>query len=95
MADSKTYPDTATTGDDSYWRDSFRTRPYVTTDASYDDYGPAYAYGTDAYGRHSGRKWEDVESDLGRDWDQAKGKSKLTWEHAKAAVKDAWNRMVD
>ena len=93
MSDTKLYPDTAS--HDTYWRDNFRDRPYVNQDDHYDDFGPAFAYGVDAFGRHDGRRFEDVESNLSQDWDSAKGTSKLTWERAKAAVRDAWNRMTD
>lgn len=82
------------TEEDRYWRDTFATRPYVTQGTSYDEYGPAYQYGWESYGRHGGRKFEEVESDLGRDWDHFKGKSKMKWEHAKQATRDAWNRVA-
>jgi hypothetical protein len=82
------------TEEDRYWRDAFATRPYVKKGTPYDDYGAAYQYGWESYGRHGGRKFDDVESELGRDWDQVKGKSKMTWEHAKRATRDAWDRIA-
>ncbi|MEP7138075.1 MAG: hypothetical protein ABI745_00510 [Caldimonas sp.] len=93
MNEARTYPDA--TAHDAYWRENFRTRPYVGKDDRYDDFGPAYAYGVDSFNRHDGRKFDDVESDLSRDWEKFKGKSKLTWERAKGAVRDAWDRMTD
>jgi hypothetical protein len=93
MANSKAYPDTAL--DDTYWRDNFRDRPYVKASDSYEDFAPAYAYGIDSYGRHEGRRFEDVESDLSQDWEKFKGKSRLGWERAKNAVRDAWDRLTD
>ena len=93
MGNSHAYPDTAR--DDTYWRDNFSKRPYVTANDTYDDFGPAYAYGVDAFGRHDGRRFDEVETDLSRDWEKFKGKSKLTWERAKSAVRDAWDRMTD
>jgi hypothetical protein len=93
MHDNRDYPDTAL--EEHYWRDNFRSRPYVDAGASYDDFGPAYNYGVDSYGRYKGQRFEDVESDLSSGWEKFKGKSKLTWEHAKNAVRDAWNRMTD
>jgi hypothetical protein len=92
MHDTRDYPDTAL--EETYWRDNFRSRPYVDADASYDDFGPAYTYGVDSYGRYKGQRFEDVESDLSGGWEKFKGTSKLTWEHAKNAVRDAWNRMT-
>ena len=83
------------TREDTYWRENYRKRDYVGTDASYDDFGPAYSYGVSSYGNHAGRKFDEVESDLSRGWDKAKGKSTLTWEHAKSAVRDSWDRLTD
>ena len=81
--------------EDAYWRDSYSSRPYVTPGATYDDYGPAYRYGVDSFGRYEGRLFDDVETDLERDWDRAKGKSKLTWQNAKHATRDSWERVSD
>ena len=79
--------------EDAYWRENYATRPYVQPGAGYDDYGPAYKYGTDAYARHPGRSFADAEAELARDWDKSRGKSTLEWERAKIATSDAWNRM--
>lgn len=83
------------TVEDAYWRDNYASRPYVKGDASYDDYGPAYRYGTDASVRHPGRSFDDAETELERDWDKARGKSRLEWERAKDATRDAWHRVSD
>ena len=83
------------TREDAYWRDNYTSRPYVDSGASYDDYGPAYGYGVNAYSRYPGRSFDDVESDLSRDWDSARGTSSLTWDRAKHATRDAWHRVSD
>jgi hypothetical protein len=83
------------TREDVYWRDNYRSRPYIDAGASYDDFGPAYGYGVTTYSQYAGRRFEDVESDLEHGWDKARGKSRLTWERAKSAVRDAWNRVSD
>jgi hypothetical protein len=83
------------TAEDAYWRDNYATRDYVPSGSRYDDYGPAYAYGVDAFQRQPHRSFADVEGDLGRDWDRAKGTSSLTWDRAKAATKDSWHRLSD
>ena len=59
--------------EEAYWRDTYSTRPYVARGASFDDYGPAYRYGVDSYGRYDGRTFDEVEADLSRDWQRAKG----------------------
>jgi hypothetical protein len=83
------------TAEDAYWRDNYSSRPYITSGATYDDYGPAYRYGVDAYTRYPGRKFDDVESELRNDWNRAKGTSRLEWERAKAATRDSWQRVSD
>ena len=83
------------TVEDEYWRDNYSTRPYVESGARYEDYGPAYRYGVQSYGRYRGKSFEDVDSDLMRGWEQAKGTSRLTWERAKRAAKDSWQRVSD
>ena len=78
-----------------YWRENYLGRPYVDAGASYDDYGPAYGYGVDAYVRYPGRSFSDVEAELSSGWDTARGKSTLGWSRAKNATLDAWNRISD
>ena len=88
---SKIDPD----AEDMYWRENYSSRPYVQSGASYDDYGPAYRHGVDAYSRYPDRQFDEVEPDLGRDWGRARGSSSLEWERAKSASRDAWQRLSD
>ncbi len=81
--------------EEDYWRKNYLGRPYVDTGASYDDYGPAYGYGVDAYARYPDRSFSDVEADLSSGWDTARGKSTLGWDRAKNATRDAWQRVSD
>jgi hypothetical protein len=80
------------TVEDRYWRENYKARPYASG-GSYDDFGPAYAYGASSYGKYSGRKFDEVESELSRDWTSARGKSSLSWDRAKPATRDAWDRL--
>ena len=66
------------TAEEAYWREHYSSRPYVPKDASFDDYGPAYRYGADSYGRSNGRSFDQLEPDLKRDWERSKGTSRLT-----------------
>ena len=52
------------TVEDRYWKDNYSSRPYVTSGASYNDYGPAYRYGYETYPKYHGKTFDDVESDL-------------------------------
>jgi hypothetical protein len=81
--------------DDAHWRDNFKSRPYVAEGSSYDDYGPAYAFGEHARRRHPSASFNEVESDLAGGWGEARRDSKLEWEHAKHAVRDAWDRTAN
>ncbi len=80
------------TAEHEYWRSNYANRPYVTPGSSYDQYGPAYQYGWEARQKHSGKHFDEIESDLARDWDRAKGKSQLKWDAARQASRDAWDR---
>jgi hypothetical protein len=83
--------------DDEYYRRDW-TSKYASTGGSYDDYAPAYSYGSEMAGsdKYRGRQWNDVESDLRSDWDVrhpgAAGAS--TWERFKAAVRHGWDRIT-
>ena len=80
--------------EDSYWRENYRDRPY-TSGGAYDDFGPAYGYGVNAYTANRGRRFEDVEDDLSDNWDSARGTSRLDWQGARLATRDAWDRLSD
>ena len=81
------------TVEESYWRKTYLSRPYVKGGASFDDYGPAYRYGVDSYGRSNGRTFEQSEPDLKRGWEQTKGSSRLSWDEAKDASRESWQRV--
>jgi hypothetical protein len=81
--------------EDAYWRDNYRSRPYVESDANYEDYSPAYRQGLEAHTRYPDRHFDEIESDLGRDWPTSRGSSSLEWDRAKHASRDAWTRVKD
>lgn len=81
------------TEEENYWRENYRTRPYVDSSSQYDEYGPAYRYGWESRGKYADRRFDDVESELGQNWERVKGQSKLNWERAKQASRDAWDRV--
>lgn len=83
------------TAEDAYWRDNFGARSYVDGARSFNDYGPAYGYGVNAYTKYPGQSFDAVESDLSREWTSARGTSNLDWANAKHASRDAWNRVSD
>lgn len=83
------------TAEDAYWRENYESRSYVKQGESFDDYGPAYRFGSDSYGRADGRTFDQLEPDLRRDWESNKGSSSLTWDRAKHASRDSWQRVSD
>ncbi|MET0717325.1 MAG: hypothetical protein ABWY48_01370 [Pseudoxanthomonas sp.] len=77
---------------DRYFASRFENAGYRAGDESFDDYRPAYRYGTQTRTRYADRDWDDqLESELKEGWERTKGTSRLTWERAKAAVKDAFS----
>lgn len=82
--------------DDDYYRNHF-TSNYGSSGGSYDEYAPAYSYGSEMARnqKYSGRQWNEVENDLRSDWDTRHGSSGAsTWEKMKNAVQHGWNRMT-
>ena len=83
------------TREDAYWRANCTSRPYVNAGESFDDYGPAYGYGVNAFTRYPGRSFDDAEKDLSSGWGSARGKSTLDWDRARNTSRDAWYRLGD
>jgi hypothetical protein len=82
--------------DDDYYRNHF-TSNYGTTGGSYEDYAPAYSYGSEMARnqKYGGRQWNEVENDLRSDWSSRSGSSAgSAWEKMKDAVKSGWERMT-
>lgn len=81
--------------DDSYYRTHFQSN-YSTLGGSYDEYAPAYTYGSQMRSQYIGRQWDDVETNLRADWETRHGSATgSTWEKMKAAVRHGWDRMTD
>lgn len=82
--------------DDSYYRQHFDSN-YSASGAKYDDYLPAYSYGSESArsDRYTNRAWDDVESDLRTDWEtrNASSADQSTWEKMKNAVRAGWDRI--
>lgn len=78
---------------DADYRSDFSTR-YAADGGRYEDYEPAYRYGTTLRSdpRYAGRQWDDVESDLRTDWETRHPGG--TWERMKAAVRHGWDRIA-
>ena len=79
---------------DRYYGEQYSKAAYYRNDFDFQDYRPAYRYGTQARSLSATSAWDaDTESRLEQGWERAKGESRLSWQEAKEAVKDAWHRV--
>ena len=88
------------TSTSSTWSDDedFRTHysDYLSSSGgTYEDYEPAYRYGSDLgrNERYRGRGWSEIESDARRDWESRNPND--GWERFKAAIRRGWERTSD
>ena len=77
--------------EESWWREHYRTRPYVASERSFTFYQPALRYGFESASRYTGRHWDEVEPELRRGWQQWHPRGELDWEEARDLVRDAWS----
>jgi len=85
--------ETTTDSDDDY-RNHYQSN-YAAGGGAYDDYAPAYTYGSQMRSQYPGREWNDVEPGLRSDWETRHGGNASTWEKMKAAVRHGWDRMTN
>ena len=78
--------------EDTYWRETYSSRPYFRDGYSYDDYEPAYRLGYNAYDTHGAAFSDEMASDLERHYTDRRGHSRLEWDDARHAVRDAYER---
>ncbi|CAN7623892.1 hypothetical protein LJR289_004631 [Pseudoduganella sp. LjRoot289] len=73
----------------SHW-----TSNYGSAGGQYDDYAPAYRYGSEMAGSdaYRGRSWEESESSLRGKWESQHPQS--AWDKVKAAVRHGWERLT-
>jgi len=87
--------DATLVSDDDYYRKHWLST-YGSAGGKYEDYAPAYSYGSSAArdAKYKGRKWTEIESDLQRDWEARHTGGESTWEKIKSAVRHGWDRMT-
>ncbi|MGH7507669.1 MAG: hypothetical protein ACRELX_18600 [Longimicrobiales bacterium] len=78
--------------EETWWRENFHQRPYVSSDRGFDFYGPGYRYGYESATKLVGREWDEVEPELRRNWERWEHRGESGWEEIKDSVKDAWHR---
>jgi hypothetical protein len=69
---------------------------YAGAGGSYDEYAPAYGYGSEMAQSDSyrDRPWHEVEPDLRSGWEERAPGAGSTWEKFKAAIRHGWDRMT-
>jgi uncharacterized protein (TIGR02271 family) len=77
---------------DADYRSDFNTRYGTTQGADYQNYAPAYRFGSEFADdrRYSGRSWEEIENDARNQYMQTNPGS--NWEKLKDAVRYGWNK---
>ena len=85
---------TKATFDDTTWRTTHATREYVVPGLAYEDYAPAYRYGTVVKDKHGNKEFVEVEPMLAEEWATVRGTSRLDWSQAKPAVQDGYAGVV-
>lgn len=58
------------------------------------DYRTAHRYAGEAYDRHEGRPFAEIERDLKAGWNKTKHAANTTWDKARDTVKDAYDRTI-
>jgi uncharacterized protein (TIGR02271 family) len=79
--------------DDTYYRKHYASN-YASAGKRYEDYAPAYGYGSSMARseQYRGRRFDEAEPGLRSDWESRNAGS--TWESIKAAVRHGWDRMT-
>lgn len=84
---------TQAVSDDSAYRTHW-TSNYGTTGKTYEEYAPAYTYGSDMANQYRGRQWNDVEGELRSTWESRQLGGASTWEQFKGAVRHGWDSIT-
>lgn len=79
--------------DDSIFRRDWEGR-YASSGGRYEDYEPAYRYGSYLAGseRWRGRQWSEIEPDVRSEWEASHPRG--TWERFKDSIRYGWESMT-
>ncbi len=76
-----------------YWREQHAKQPYADKTKKFEHYERAYRTGSEAAAKHTGKTFEEVETDIALDYEKGRPGDALPWDHVKPAVKAAWDRI--
>jgi uncharacterized protein (TIGR02271 family) len=70
------------------------TSTYGSSGSRYDEYAPAYRYGSTlaGSGHYTGRTWEEIEPEAREDWEKQHPGS--TWERFKDSIRYGWEKLT-
>jgi len=80
--------------EDTYWRENYKTRPYIEQGTDYTEYAPAFRYGWESRANNPDLAYDQAEAHLEKNWRTSEPKPKMEWDKAKYAIKDAWERVA-
>ena len=82
------------TTEDNWIREYYGSESNKPAGATVDTYRPAYRYGMQAASAHTGKRFEDVETDLRSGWEKSSAQSGMAWDQARGAARHAFDRTV-
>jgi|GEM_PF-795488 len=77
----------------AYWREQHSKQPYAKN-SSYEQFEHAYRTGYEAFLKHQGKNFDEVEESVASDYEDAKPDSALPWDTVRPAVSSVWDRMA-
>ena len=80
--------------EDQHWEQTYKNSDYADKKVGYEQYKPAYGYGTAAKNHYSDKSFDEVHDELKSGWEKVRGQSTLSWDKAKDATRDAFNRVI-
>lgn len=80
--------------EESWWRENYAGRPYVSQERDFDYYRPGYRYGFESARLYRDRPWSEVEPHLRAGWDKYEYRGQTTWDELKDTVRDAWDHLT-
>lgn len=83
------------TEDETYWRETYKSRPYYNEGDPYETYAPAYQYGGKVVRQYPDREFSEVEADIRRDYESSEHVTTLPYDRARGAIEDAYTRNAE
>jgi hypothetical protein len=76
-----------------YWREQHAKQAYADRSKTFDNYAHAYRTGYEGAAKHTGKSFEEMETDVALEYEKGRPDDALPWDHVRPAVKAAWDRI--